>query len=210
MALVLRYVDKLGLVKKRFIGLVHVKDTTALSLKHAIDELFARYNLSLTKVRGQGYDGAGNMAEVTSFCEENEIEVLDILDQYVDPKCKRKKMGIANCHYYEFENFNTVLDMQIQDLGNRFNEVTTELLMCMGSLSPDGNFSAFNEDNMLRLAKMYQNDFSYEQRENLKHELRIYIANIREDKRFFNMNGISTLAKKWLKQRNILDIRIIC
>ncbi|XP_076919256.1 uncharacterized protein LOC143579975 [Bidens hawaiensis] len=62
MALVLRYVDKLGLVKERFIGLIHVKDTTAFSLKHAIDELFARYNLSLTKVRGQGYDGASNMA----------------------------------------------------------------------------------------------------------------------------------------------------
>ncbi|XP_076906337.1 uncharacterized protein LOC143562414 [Bidens hawaiensis] len=67
MALVLRYVDKSGLVKERFIGLVHVKDTTTLSLKHAIDELFARYSLSLTKVRGQGYDGASNMAEVSTL-----------------------------------------------------------------------------------------------------------------------------------------------
>ncbi|XP_076883889.1 uncharacterized protein LOC143532847 [Bidens hawaiensis] len=89
-----------------------------------------------------------------------------------------------------------MLDMQIQEIGNHFNEVTTKFLMCVGSLSPDGNSSAFNEDKMLRLAEMYPNDFSYEQRENLKHELRIYIANIREDKRFFNMNGISNIAKK--------------
>ncbi|KAK9064773.1 hypothetical protein SSX86_016155 [Deinandra increscens subsp. villosa] len=62
MAVILRYVDKLGPVKERFIGLVHVMETSALSLKSAVDELFARYNLSLTKVRGQGYDGASNMA----------------------------------------------------------------------------------------------------------------------------------------------------
>ncbi|XP_076894271.1 uncharacterized protein LOC143546497 [Bidens hawaiensis] len=117
-------------------------------------------------------------------------------DQYVDPKYRRKKTGIINHHCYEFENFNTVLDMQIQELGNRFNEVTTELLMCKGSLSPDRNFSAFNEDKMLRLAEMYSNDFSNEQRESLNNELRIYIDNIREDKRFCNMNGISNLAKK--------------
>ncbi|KAI3688137.1 hypothetical protein L1987_81845 [Smallanthus sonchifolius] len=63
-AVVLRYVDKLGFVKERFIGLVHVIDTTALSLKSAIDELFARHNLSLGRVRGQGYDGASNMSDL--------------------------------------------------------------------------------------------------------------------------------------------------
>ncbi|XP_022032605.2 zinc finger MYM-type protein 1-like [Helianthus annuus] len=62
MAVVLRSVDKLGFVKERFIGLVHVKETTALSLKSAIDELFAHYNLSLGTVRGQGYDGTSNMS----------------------------------------------------------------------------------------------------------------------------------------------------
>ncbi|XP_076956764.1 uncharacterized protein LOC143632055 [Bidens hawaiensis] len=64
---------------------------------------------------------------------------------------EKEKTGITNLHYYEFENFNTVLDMQIQELGNRFNEVTTELLMCMGSLSPDGNFSAFNKKQYVKV-----------------------------------------------------------
>ncbi|XP_076951539.1 uncharacterized protein LOC143624932 [Bidens hawaiensis] len=62
MAVVLRYVDKLGFVKERFIGLVHVMETTALSLKAAINKLFARHNLSIGRVRGQGYDGANNMS----------------------------------------------------------------------------------------------------------------------------------------------------
>ena len=57
MGVVFRFVDKNGAVKERFVGVVHVKDTSSLSLKHAIDELFAKYGLSLKKVRGQGYDG---------------------------------------------------------------------------------------------------------------------------------------------------------
>lgn len=61
MAVVLRYVDKCGFVKERFIEVVHVKETTSSYLKAAIDSLFASFKLSLKQVRGQGYDGASNM-----------------------------------------------------------------------------------------------------------------------------------------------------
>ncbi|KAG8060174.1 hypothetical protein GUJ93_ZPchr0002g23303 [Zizania palustris] len=61
MAMVLRYVDKFGIVKERFVGLVHVNETNSASLKSAIDALFADLKLSLKQVRGQGYDGASNM-----------------------------------------------------------------------------------------------------------------------------------------------------
>ena len=61
MTVALRYVDKCGIVKERFVGLVHVKETNSASLKSAIDALFADLKLSLKQVRGQGYDGASNM-----------------------------------------------------------------------------------------------------------------------------------------------------
>ena len=61
MAVVVRYVDKLGVIKERLIGIVHVKETSASCLKSNIDNLFAKYGLSLKQVRGQGYDGASNM-----------------------------------------------------------------------------------------------------------------------------------------------------
>ena len=60
MAVVLRYV-KCGIVKERFVGIVHVMETSALSLKSAIESLFVEHGLSIKKVRGQGYDGASNM-----------------------------------------------------------------------------------------------------------------------------------------------------
>lgn len=61
MAVVLRYVDKKGSVIERFLGLKHVPNTSAQSLKDALEELFYTHGLSISRVRGQGYDGASNM-----------------------------------------------------------------------------------------------------------------------------------------------------
>ncbi|PIN17272.1 hypothetical protein CDL12_10074 [Handroanthus impetiginosus] len=61
MAIILRYVDKKGEVIERFLSLVHVSDTFAAPLKIALDSLFAKYGLSFSRIRGQGYDGASNM-----------------------------------------------------------------------------------------------------------------------------------------------------
>ncbi|XP_050207452.1 uncharacterized protein LOC126656872 [Mercurialis annua] len=61
MALVLRYVDKRGFVVERFIGLTHVSDTSAASLKDVVSSMLSEHKLSLSRIRGQGYDGASNM-----------------------------------------------------------------------------------------------------------------------------------------------------
>ena len=61
LALCLRYVDKSGRPCERFIGVVHVDDTTYLSLKDAIEALIKSQGLTMSQIRGQGYDGASNM-----------------------------------------------------------------------------------------------------------------------------------------------------
>ena len=61
MTVVLRFVNDDGKVIERFLAMVHVSDTRSQTLKCAIDALFAKYGLSLSKLRGQGYDGASNM-----------------------------------------------------------------------------------------------------------------------------------------------------
>jgi hypothetical protein len=61
LAICLRYVDKLGRPCEHFIGVVHVDDTTSLSLKEAIEGLLISHGLSMSRIRGQGYDGATNM-----------------------------------------------------------------------------------------------------------------------------------------------------
>ncbi|KAG5623189.1 hypothetical protein H5410_008407 [Solanum commersonii] len=61
MAIVLRYVDRMGFVMVRLIDIIHIQDTSALSLKETIINLLAQHSLSPSRVRGQCYDGASNM-----------------------------------------------------------------------------------------------------------------------------------------------------
>jgi hypothetical protein len=61
LAICLRFVDKKGRAVVRFLGVVHVEDTTSLTLKSAIQQMLMKYNLTFAMVRGQGYDGASNM-----------------------------------------------------------------------------------------------------------------------------------------------------
>ncbi|KAL5567879.1 hypothetical protein UlMin_024454 [Ulmus minor] len=57
-----RYVNKKGYVIESFIGIEYVANTTAVSLKTTIDKLFSKHGLSISRLRGQGYDGASNMS----------------------------------------------------------------------------------------------------------------------------------------------------
>jgi len=61
LAVCLRYVDKKGRAVVRFLGIAHVEDTSAMTLKAAVEDMRMKYNLTLAMVRGQGYDGASNM-----------------------------------------------------------------------------------------------------------------------------------------------------
>ena len=61
LAIALRYVDKLGHVNGHFLGITHVNNTSAVTLKSAIKGVFNKHSLSISRLRGQGYDGASNM-----------------------------------------------------------------------------------------------------------------------------------------------------
>lgn len=61
MAIVLRFVNKEGLIKECFLDLVHVSDTHALTLKNSICAVLSGNNLNVQDIRSQGYDGASNM-----------------------------------------------------------------------------------------------------------------------------------------------------
>ncbi|CAN1147683.1 Zinc finger MYM-type protein 1, partial [Linum perenne] len=57
----LRYVDKTGSVVERFLGISHVANTKALTLRNEIESMLLKHGLNFSKIRGQGYDGASNM-----------------------------------------------------------------------------------------------------------------------------------------------------
>ncbi|KAJ9539257.1 hypothetical protein OSB04_031990 [Centaurea solstitialis] len=377
MVVVLRFVDKNGVVQERFIGVVHVMDTSALNLKATLDALFAKHGLSFTKVRGQGYDGASNMSGrfnklkalilsdnesafyvhcfahlqlvvvavskkhdgvrdffdllalvvtmVNSSCkrkymlreshkdriqeqignkeivtgkglnqeisliraedtrwnshlkiitslialfldvikvfeyveddgdngatrlqaseltnslsqalqrkDQDILEAVDLIratkgqlqmlrengfDQVLE-KCyyfcdkhkiakldmaeglkSKKKTNISNRHYYNYDIFNTVFDMQIREFGDRFCEISTELLQNMAALNLRNSFSQFNKASLLKLSHMYPRYFDAKERIILEHELDIYYHSIYKDIRFANLSIIADLARLML------------
>nr|KYP38442.1 Zinc finger MYM-type protein 1 [Cajanus cajan] len=61
MAFILRFVDKNGFIQERFFDIVHVKDTTTLTMKNELCVILSRHNLNVSNICGQGYDSASNM-----------------------------------------------------------------------------------------------------------------------------------------------------
>ncbi|XP_044355557.1 52 kDa repressor of the inhibitor of the protein kinase isoform X3 [Triticum aestivum] len=372
MAVVLRYLDKCGLVQEKFVGVVHVEETTSSYLKSCIDLLFSQLGLNLEQVRGQGYDGASNMSgefnglqakimnenksayyvhcfahklnlvvvaiakkifevgdffdmvsvllnvvgasckrkdqlrehhqeevrkaigcgeiatgtglnqelslqrpgdtrwnshyktllglskmfssvvkvleyvekdgtdtgkrrqardvestkreleklrtnegwdslmrKVYCFCEKHDIPVLDMEDAYVNPKKPRQKTGINNEHYYRVDCFFAVLDLLGEEFNDRFNEVNSELLLCMSALSPSDLFSRFDKAKLLKLAKHYPDDFNHQDMVTLEHELGLYIDNILHDTRFSSLDKIGDLAKLMVDTRKHLSYPLV-
>ncbi|CAN1147293.1 hypothetical protein LINPERPRIM_LOCUS5643 [Linum perenne] len=64
MAIVLRFVDQIASVVERFLGISHVKDTKALALKNEIEAMPVKNGLSLSRIRGQDYDGNNMKGEI--------------------------------------------------------------------------------------------------------------------------------------------------
>ena len=61
MAVVLRFANIEGVIREHFLDLVHVRDTSALTLKNTIIAVLVDNGLNVQDIRGQGYDGASNM-----------------------------------------------------------------------------------------------------------------------------------------------------
>ncbi|KAJ9132806.1 hypothetical protein P3X46_033639 [Hevea brasiliensis] len=343
MGVVIRYVNGSECVIERFIGLVHVYNTSAASLKKGIESLLSTYGLSISSLRGQGYDGA-------SICEENSsayyihcfahqlqltlvavakkhssigsffntvthlvnviggsckrrdmlqekqlekvfkgtakgeiktgqglnqetalkrsgdthwsshygtlinliylfpsiidvlvyigengnddpqraeaIDLLDIMNRFefvfvlhlmkkilgitheLSQVLQRRDQDIVNamnlvkvskCHLQVIrENGWESLLLEFQELNNRFDEVNTNLLLCMACLDPKDSFSAFNTSKLIQLVKFYPCEFSPVALIELESQLENFVFDMRMDKKFSEVSGIRGLVEKMI------------
>ncbi|CAH9102621.1 unnamed protein product [Cuscuta europaea] len=157
----------------------------------------------LLKVRADGWDS--HLRKILEFCEKHEISVLNMDEDFVNPRRPRQRTNITNRHHYEYECFNTIMDLQISEFDDRFNEVNSELLLCMASLSPIDSFREFDASKLLRLAEFYPSDFSYVERRTLEHQVSIYIDNVLADERFARLKSLGDLARVMVDTRKHLS-----
>lgn len=80
------------------------------------------------------------------------------------------------------------------ELNDRFDEVNTDLLFCMSSFNPVDSFTAYDKDNLVRLAQFYPKDFSSTELMHLPFQCTHFIADMRRDERFKEVRNLAELS----------------
>ncbi|ESR41212.1 hypothetical protein CICLE_v10027276mg [Citrus x clementina] len=103
--------------------------------------------LGLLRMREHGWNSL--LSQVSSFCEKRFIIVPVMENMFLTPgRSRHRAQEITNIHHYRIDLFCTILDMQLQELNSRFNEINTKLLMCLACLCPKDLFAAFNKETV--------------------------------------------------------------
>ena len=147
----------------------------------------------LQKLRENGWNSL--LEKVYLFCDEHHIQRENMHEEYVNRHTPRRKTNKTNLQHYKIEVLNSVIDWQLQEFDDRFNEVNSALLRHMAAFNPKDSFAAFNKESLVKLAEFYPDDFDSDKLDDLGHELVTYIDNMRADQRFDSLDGIADLAK---------------
>nr|XP_028945638.1 zinc finger MYM-type protein 1-like [Malus domestica] len=130
-AMVLRYVNKKGEAIEKFLGVQHVSSTTSSSLEEAIERLFATTNLSMSKLRGQGYDRSSNMKALVFVAKEN-VDVANFfinassLVNLIGSSCKRRDAFREK----QQEQIQKALDLGNLETGKRLDQESSLMRPC--------------------------------------------------------------------------------
>lgn len=152
----------------------------------------------LQAMRDDGWDSL--LHEASTFFSKHNIIVPQMEDKFVAWNRSQRKAALSiNLHYYRVYLFIRIMDWQSQELRDRFDEASTELLLCMACLSPNDLFSSFDKSNLIRLALHYPRDFSEAEIMILSDELDTYIVDVRSNNLFCQIHGVSGLAKKMVE-----------
>jgi hypothetical protein len=156
----------------------------------------------LQDMRNNGWDSL--LQEVISFCNMHTITIPHMEDVFC-PKGKSrhgdKAQAITVEHHYCVELFYTVVDMQLQELNDRFTVTNTQLLLSMACLSPIDNFSTFDKTKVMEFAKFYPHEFSPIEIMMLDSQVENYIMDVCSEVEFASLKGINDLSEKLVKTR---------
>ncbi|XP_049381978.1 uncharacterized protein LOC125846522 [Solanum stenotomum] len=142
------------------------------------------------------------MDEVSLFCGKHGISIPKMNEGYSNRKSKRKMFNISYLHHFRVEVFYAVIDLALQELNNRFDVVTSDLLLGMASLSSVDSFANFHKDRIMKLSEYYSSEFGDKELRELNFQLDDFIVYAQKcDSKFLNLKGIKDLARVMIETK---------
>ncbi|PUZ62401.1 hypothetical protein GQ55_4G354500 [Panicum hallii var. hallii] len=167
------------------IELLSITDSLSNALQRKDQDIVEAMNLimdvrdCLQDMRDNGWEPL--FKRVKLFCDKNEIKV---------PNIDKEVMLEGHLHI-----FLAAIDAIMSEMNHRFNEVSSELLVCMASLNPRNNFSSFDVDKLVRLAEIYAEDFNVADLLLLPGQLKDFINHARRTQYFSGCKELSKVAE---------------
>ncbi|XP_047257720.1 uncharacterized protein LOC107848822 [Capsicum annuum] len=149
--------------------------------------------------------------KVQTFCIKHSIPLPNYDEPYSNSRrSRRKAVDYTTLHHYRVDVFYKIIDWQLEELNDHFNEVTSDLFNGVACLNPIDTFSSFDIKKILVMAKLYPDDFDEFNMRVLENQLVNYIIDIRDiDQRFFNSDELRELSRKLVETKKHLSYPIV-
>ncbi len=141
---------------------------------------------------------------------KNEVKVPQMDARYKPVGRSTRFFGkVQNLHCFKIEMFLSIIDRQLRELNDRFDEMNTDLLVCMASFNPTNSFGSFDKEMLVKLAQFYPNDFSANDIMHLPIQLDRFIIDMRRDERFREVNNIAELSVKLVDTNKHINYTLV-
>ena len=112
----------------------------------------------LQRMRDDGW--VSYLNTISLFGIKHKIHIPNMEDMFVFQKRSGHNVEEStNLHYYSMEMFYEMIDSQLQELNNHFNEVNMEFLLCMICHDPTNSFSTYDKTKLFRFVEFYLINF---------------------------------------------------
>jgi hypothetical protein len=128
----------------------------------------------LVNLRNEGWTPL--FQEAKDFCVAKKIKLPDFSERR--PRWGRSRLDddlITKEHHYRVDTFLAALDAILIEMDHRFNEASSEILICFSCLDPRDSFTMFDIAKIARLTEIYDQDFSFVDCTNIRDELETFI-----------------------------------
>ncbi|XP_070054857.1 uncharacterized protein [Nicotiana tomentosiformis] len=112
----------------------------------------------LQMLRVDGWDPLKD--KVSTFCIKHDILIPNFDEPYANfGRPRRKVVGHITLYHYRVDVFYKIIDWQLQKFNDCFNEGTNYLFNGVACLNSFDSFSKFNIRKIVKMAKLYLDDF---------------------------------------------------